>query len=193
MNKEQALAKVFYVKSTGIFYKDIMKYTGKSAIDNIFFHIYLKINYTNKAKCINLLEYLIEKYPDAPGSSHNHQAYAGGYYNHISDILDYAEFLYESLSKRKKLDFTLSDAMLVLFLHDIEKPVKYCDSTIETDSQIRERLIKEFDFTLNEEHIEALKYIHGEGEDYRKDKRIMSPLCAFCHCCDIISARIFFE
>ena len=44
-----------------------------------------------------------------------------------------------------------------------------------------------------EEHKIALKYIHGEGDDYQKDKRVMTPLCAFCHCCDVISARIFFD
>jgi len=164
----------------------------KPEINNIISHL-LKIDDNNKFRCIDLLTFFIENYPEAPGSSHNHQAYEGGYYNHVNDILDYAASLYKSLSKRKKLNFDLSDALLVLFLHDIEKPVKYCDTTNENDSQIRERLIEEFGFTLSEEHIMALKYIHGEGEDYRKDKRVMSPLSAFCHCCDVISARIFFE
>ncbi len=151
---------------------------------------YLENLSSNKDNCINMLDSFIKEYPNARGSSHNHQSYGGGYYKHISDIMHYAIMLYRNLPK---LDFTLSDAILVLFLHDIEKPVKYGSKTFETDREIRNRLIKEFKIELTEEQYLALKYIHGEGDDYSKNKRIMSPLCAFCHCCDIISARIFFD
>lgn len=151
----------------------------------------LQINDENAFKCIEMLHYFIQKYPDAPGSSHNHQAFEGGYYIHIHDILNYANILYNSLANTN-MKFQLSDAMLVLFLHDIEKPIKYCDLTYDSDSEIRKKLIEQFKINLTEEHVLALKYIHGEGSDYRKDMRIMSPLCAFCHCCDVISARIFY-
>jgi hypothetical protein len=184
----------------------------KPEFTNIISHL-LKIEDDNSFKCINMLDYFINKYPDAPGSSANHQAYDGGYYKHISDILDYAGKMYKYLSKRKKLDFSLSDAILVLFLHDIEKPVKYCPVLVKTgvidengmieeeiyeyetdsDDDIRQSLISKFNIKLTDAHKLALKYIHGEGDDYRKDKRVMSPLSAFCHCCDVISARIFFE
>lgn len=159
---------------------------------NIISHL-LKIGDENSIKCISLLDYFITCFPTAPDSSFNHQSFDVGYYKHVDDILTYAIRLYTTLSKDNKLKFKLSDAILVLFLHDIEKPVKYCDNTEESDSEIRTRLIKQFGFKLNSEHYNALKYIHGEGEDYNKDKRVMSPLCAFCHCCDIISARIFFD
>src|ERR1700761_238014 len=148
--------------------------------NSIISHL-LKLDDSNLGKCLNLLNYFIEEFPDATGSSHNHQSYPGGYYKHINDILNYAKKMYKELSKMGKLEFNLSDAILVLFLHDIEKPIKYCVGTSETDSEIRKRLINEFGIVLNEEHIQSLKYIHGEGEDYCKDKRIMSPLCAFCH------------
>ena len=184
----------------------------KPEVTNIISHL-LKIEDYNSFKCMNLLDYFLDKYPDAPGSSANHQAYDGGYYKHISDILDYAAKMYQYLSKRGNLDFSLSDAILVLFLHDIEKPLKYCPVLVktgvvdesgmieeeiyeyETDSneQIRANLINRFGINLTDEHKIALKYIHGEGDDYRKDKSVMSPLSAFCHCCDVISARIFFE
>jgi hypothetical protein len=164
----------------------------KPEINNIISHLLL-IDDSNRFKCIELLNFFLENYSDAPGSLHNHQAYEGGYFVHVSDILTYAIRLYTTLSKDNKMKFNLSDALLVLFLHDIEKPVKYCDTTNETDSEIRKRLIESFGFKLNDSHYHALRYIHGEGEDYRKDKRVMSPLCAFCHCCDVISARIFFE
>ena len=166
--------------------------TMKPEVNNIISNL-LKIEDSNKFRCLELLNFFIDNYPDAPGSSHNHQAYDGGYYNHVNDILSYAVMLYKDLSKKDKLNFALSDALLVLFLHDIEKPVKYCDTTNESDQEIRNRLIQEFGFLLTEGHLLALKYIHGEGGDYRKDKRVMSPLCAFCHCCDVISARIFYK
>ena len=87
----------------------------KPEVNNIISHL-LKIEDANSFKCMNLLDYFIDKYPDAPGSSYNHQSYDGGYYKHISDILDYAAKMYKYLSKRGKLDFSLSDAILVLFL-----------------------------------------------------------------------------
>jgi hypothetical protein len=166
--------------------------TMKEEAHSIISHL-LKIDDANLFKCIELLHYFIDKYPDAPGSSSNHQAFNGGYYKHVNDILNYAIVLYNQLGLLNKLTFKLSDALLVLFLHDIEKPVKYCSKTLETDKEIRSRLIYKFGIVLSEEHLMAMKYIHGEGEDYRKDQRIMSPLCAFCHCCDVISARIFFN
>lgn len=189
-----------------------MKIAIKPEVNNIISHLLL-IDDDNRFKCIELLNFFLENYPDAPGSLHNHQAYEGGYYVHVSDILTYAIRLYTTLSKDNKMKFNLSDALLVLFLHDIEKPVKYCPILVKTgvvdengmieeevyeyetdsDSDIRQSLISKFGIKLNDEHKLALKYIHGEGEDYRKDKRVMSPLCAFCHCCDVISARIFFE
>jgi hypothetical protein len=74
----------------------------------------------------------------------------------------------------------------------IHKVYEY-DFPKETDQEIRDGLIKKFEIDLTQEHIDALKYIHGEGDDYSKDRRVMSPLCAFCHCCDVISARILYK
>jgi len=186
--------------------------TLKPEVNNIISYL-LKIEDSNSFRCIDLLNFFMDKYPDAPGSSGNHQAYEGGYFKHVSDILEYASTMYKSLMKKDKLGFSLSDALLVLFLHDIEKPIKYSPILVKTgvidensfieeevleyetdsDDEIRKMLIEKFNIKLTEEHKLALKYIHGEGHDYRKDKRVMSPLCAFCHCCDVISARIFFE
>lgn len=159
-------------------------------------NIILYLNYIegdNLEKCLSLLRFFTTNHRDAPGSSNNHQAYKSGYYKHINDVLDYALFLYSELSSREPLDFSLADAILVLFLHDIEKPIKYSKdyNGIKDSETIRNNLIKQFDIQLTEEQNLAIKYIHGENLDYKKNERVMSPLCAFCHCCDIISARIF--
>lgn len=46
---------------------------------------------------------------------------------------------------------------------------------------------------LTEEELLAIKYIHGEGNDYCKTKRVMNKLSAFCHACDVFSARVTFD
>jgi len=155
-----------------------------------------QIDIDNRNQCIDFYEFLISNCSEAKGSSNNHQNWEGGYFDHVEEIFKYAIRLYETLTQDRDLDFSLSDALLVLFLHDIEKPIKYSKLSTQynlTDNDLRKTLIDKFGFKLTEEHNLALKYIHGEGDDYRKDKRVMSPLCAFCHCCDVISARIFFD
>jgi len=44
---------------------------------------------------------------------------------HIKDILNLSEIIYNSTSKYHENKFDLEDSYLVLFLHDIEKPVFY--------------------------------------------------------------------
>lgn len=149
----------------------------------------------NQARCKKMWDFFKESCADAKGSSSNHQSWEGGYFDHITDIMEYGVSLYELLSKVDKLPFSISDVILVLFLHDIEKPIKYGTSNklqISNDD-IRKSLIFKYEIELNIEHINALKYIHGEGNDYSSSNRVMNPLSAFCHCCDIISARIFFD
>ena len=58
---------------------------------------------------------------------------------------------------------------------------------------IQRRIIKQYHLTLTKEHYNALKYVHGEGDDYRKDKRVAGPLAGFCHDCDYWSARGWFD
>ena len=156
------------------------------------------IDNENRNQCIDFYEFILLKCGEAKGSSHNHQNWKSGYFDHIDEVFKYCISLYEMLSKDRELNFSLSDALLVLFLHDIEKPIKYSRASEYithniNDSEVKDYFIKKFGFNLSEEHKIALKYIHGEGDDYQKDKRVMTPLCAFCHCCDVISARIFFD
>src|SRR5579884_732757 len=66
-----------------------------------------------------------ELFRSARGSSHNHQAWAGGYADHIREVMNIAVVLYEALGRRRPLPFSLSDALVVLFVHDLEKPWAY--------------------------------------------------------------------
>ena len=87
---------------------------------------------------------------------------------------------------------------MILFLHDLEKPFKYVvpKTGFHSDKEKEEfiyRLIAKYDIVLNDEQKNALKYIHGEGSDYSPTERIQLPLAAFCHMCDVASARIWFD
>lgn len=139
----------------------------------------------------------------SPGSTHNHQAWPGGYIGHIAETMRLAVHLYDGLTmmasfpEKRKVPFELKDAFLVMFLHDLEKPWKYVDKLKFKTKPDRHvfRLVKlaEFGIQLNSEHENALRYVEGEFEDYSPHARVMGPLAAFCHMCDIASARIWFD
>lgn len=165
-------------------------------IKNIEYYLDL-IDEPNKRRCLNMFEVYKDKFFEAPGSKVKHQAWVGGYVHHLEQTFALAEFKYEPYDQLYKLDFSLSDAILVLFLHDLEKPFKYVDGLEFTDDNAKlDFILKQafiFKIKLNEKHLNGLKYIHGEGNDYDPHKNVQLPLAAFCHSCDNDSARIFDE
>lgn len=154
-----------------------------------------------------ILEDNRELFRVSPGSSKNHQAWEGGYIDHIVDIMNLSVYLYELMNSLRELPFTLSDALLVLFLHDIEKPWKHGSDELVKNSSIeppasksdedvmkfRLNLMNAYNITLTENQMNGLKYVEGEKNDYTPNQRVMSPLAAFCHICDTTSARIWFD
>lgn len=155
----------------------------------------------NKSACKRI--YLENKaiFKQSKGSSIKHQAWEGWYLDHVRDIMNIAVELYENLSRHRPLSFSLSDALLILFLHDLEKPWKYAGNAEQKAELgsfqdykdfIRNKIIKYW-FQLTEEHWNGLKYVHGEWSDYDPKTRIQWPLAAFVHICDTISARIWFD
>ena len=94
--------------------------------------------------------------------------------------MNLAEIFYDQMNSRRKLPFNLSDALLILFLHDLEKPWKYSKEaqyenelkSYPTYKDFLHAKVKEFNFVLTPEHLNALKYIHGEGDDYHPTERI---------------------
>ncbi len=131
----------------------------------------------------------------APGSKVKHQAWEGGYIQHLCQCMALAEFLYEPIKNIGGVDFSLSDAILILFFHDLEKPFKYVEGKVfNNDAEKKEFIlsqVKLFNIILNEKYLNALKYIHGEGEDYSPTVNVQWPLSAFVHVCDVTSARIW--
>ncbi len=132
----------------------------------------------------------------ATGSSGNHQFWEGGYYDHISDCFFLAHRLWCAIARRP-VPFDLHNALYVLYFHDIEKLWKYTDGWfLNKDDHDKEKfyleeLPQQHDFWFEDMELNALKYIHGEGDDYRKDKRVMNELAGFCHSIDVLSARVW--
>jgi hypothetical protein len=133
-----------------------------------------------------------DRFFDARGSSHNHQAWDGGYMDHVREVMNIAVVLYNSLNPLRSLPFSLADALIVMFLHDIEKPWKHEFKLIKSERPgFRQKMLDQYGIVLTEDQARAFKYVEGENEDYTPDRRIMNELGAFCHMCDIASARLW--
>jgi hypothetical protein len=139
-----------------------------------------------------------------PGSASKHQTWQGGYVSHIEESMNLAILLYHQMHSRRPLPFTLSAALFCLFLHDFDKVQRYTivDGELHTASgytkdyivKTRQILTEKYAYQLTDEEHNALKYAHGEGDDFQPGgKRVMLPLATLVHCCDTISARIWYD
>jgi hypothetical protein len=162
------------------------------------------IDEPNQSICLKILEENLTLFQTAQGSSHNHQAWQGGYADHIEDVMNISVVIYKQLDVLRPLPFSLSDVLLVLFLHDIEKPWKYeiVDGSLrikteliekEAQKEFRSRKLKEYGISLTTDQENGMKYVEGEYKDYSSHHRAMNPLAALCHLADVTSARIWFD
>lgn len=159
----------------------------------------------NRSACIRIFQDNKKLFKTAQGSMLNHHAWLGGYYDHVQEVMNIAIVLYTPLNALRPLPFSLSDVLLVLYLHDIEKPWRYdvgndgkLDNKPNMDSPekqhiFREKKLKEYGILLTEEQKNGLKYVEGEGKDYSGKHRAMRPLAALAHICDVTSARVYFD
>ena len=140
----------------------------------------------------------------AAGSSHNHQAWEGGYMDHLLEVLNIACQQYNWMSRARKLPFKLADALQVLYLHDVEKPFKVSktltykglsyEATKAHRKQLRAAVIEDYGISLTAEQENALEYVEGVPDNkYTPGERTMGELAAFCHSCDILSARMWHD
>ena len=160
----------------------------------------------NGSICRGMLDENQVLFTAARGSKHNHQAWRGGYLDHITEIMNIAVILYTPLNEARPLPFSLSDSLLVLYLHDLEKPWKYItkeDGSLEINPLLAdkaaqvgpfvEQKIREYGFVLTEDLWNGIKYVEGEKSDYSGKRRTQTPLAAFAHLCDNWSARGWFD
>lgn len=159
----------------------------------------------NGSVCKKILEDNLKLFKKVQGSTNNHQGWPGGYYDHVQEIMNIAIVLYDKFDSIRRLPFSLSDLLLVVFLHDIEKPWKYeldkngnliHKKDMQTKDQhqnFRIKKLKEYGVIFTREHEDGIKYAEGELNDYTNKKRVMSPLACMAHMADVASARLWFD
>ena len=165
--------------------------------------LFKKIDEPHRSQCWKIYLDNLKLFCEAAGSSHNHQNWRGGYLDHVVESMNIAVLFYNRLGSARPLAFSLSDTLLICFLHDLEKPFHwqtlYYNSgvpvrralwhTKEERKAFREQKLAEYGIKLTPEQANAMRYVEGEGADYTNERRVMNELAAFCHLCDIWSAR----
>ena len=163
------------------------------------------IDEPNRSACRCILADHRELFATVQGSTNNHQAWPGGYLDHVGEVMNIGAMLYAQLSAIRPLPFSLSDLLLVVYLHDIEKPWKYelgPDGKLHHKAAMKDKAehqrfrmqkLGEYGVALTEEHENGLRYAEGELSDYTNQRRVMGPLAALAHMCDVASARLWFD
>ena len=163
------------------------------------------IDEPDRSACLTLLGDNRRLFETVQGSTNNHQAWPGGYIDHVTEIMNIAVIDYRAWADIRPWPFSLSDALLVVYLHDIEKPGKYelgpdgqlhhlpAFATKEDAHEFRRRKLAEYGIALTPEQQNGLRYVEGELDEYSSRRRVMGPLAAFCHRCDVGSARIWHD
>lgn len=163
------------------------------------------IDEPNRSAAFHILREHRKLFQKVQGSTNNHQAWSGGYFDHVQEIMNIAIVLYEKLNSLRSLSFSLSDLLLVVFFHDIEKPWKYeikedgqlhhtqAMATKEDHQRFRMEKLTEYGIRFTPEQENGMKYAEGELHDYSNRRRAMGPLAAVAHMCDVASARLWFD
>lgn len=171
----------------------------KSRMKHLNLHqLIVLIEEPNRTPCLAILNDHKKRFEESPGSLTKHQAWPGGYVHHLEEAMNFGCNLFDLMNTERVLDFSISDVLLVLFLHDLEKPFRYVEPkkefhTGEDKKLFIQDIIDTYGIVLNESHHNALQYTHGEGHEYSRTERIQKPLAAFVHICDVASARIWFD
>ncbi len=149
----------------------------------------------------------------APGSRNAHHDWLGGYKEHVRQTFVIASANYQLMEQMGLLEqlpdeeqFTLSDALTVMFLHDIEKPFIYefnqPDGEIITRTKMtkadrktfRKGIIDTYGFHITPTMENALLHVEGVRDEYYvPGERADQPLAALCHAADNLSARGFYS
>ncbi|MBI1364058.1 MAG: hypothetical protein GC134_08740 [Proteobacteria bacterium] len=134
---------------------------------------------------------LIER---AHGSSHNHQAWVGGYKDHLAETFRLAEVMYSQFDTARPLPFTLASALICLYFHDVEKIWQYTTGLPEGFDKghfYMTTLPETYGIHLTNTELNALEYAHGEVHAHSKKERKMNELAALVHAADNLSARMW--
>jgi hypothetical protein len=150
------------------------------------------VSLLHREDCLRFIEKNRRLFDSSKGAAIKHQPWPGGYRDHITEVMNIAVVTYAALERIRPLPFSLSDALLGCFIHDIEKVWKHALDPADKKDIDKDYLLRN-EFHLTEDHWNAVKYAHGEGDDYHPTVRMQGPLAAFVHHCDNTSARIWFD
>jgi len=143
------------------------------------------IDEPNRMACSRILEDNRKLFQTVQGSTNNHQNWPGGYFDHVQEIMNIAVVLYEQLNSIRSLPFSLSDLLLVVYLHDVEKPWKYelredeqlhhkaTMQNKEDHQRFRMEKLAEYGVVFTPEQENGVKYAEGELNDYSNRRRVM--------------------
>ena len=165
----------------------------------------MMIDEPNRSACVRILAGNRKLFQAAQGSTNNHQNWPGGYFDHVQEVMNIAVVLYEQLDSIRSLPFSLSDLLLVVYLHDVEKPWKYelrddgqlyhkpAMQNKEDHQRFRMAKLAEYGVVFTPQQENGMKYVEGELNDYSSRRRVMGPLACIAHMCDVASARLWFD
>lgn len=164
------------------------------------------IDEPNRKICHTILVDNRALFEKARGSTFNHQIWDGGYIDHVTDGMNYGRHLYAfDEAFGRPLPFSLSDALLVFFIHDLEKPWRILVNeqglasnreglaTKADFKKFREDKLEAYGLILSENQLNGFTYVEGELADYSSKRRVMNELAAFCHKIDVWSARGWYD
>lgn len=164
-----------------------------------------------RATLVTLYRHYEDILPTVMGSSSNHQAWPGGLRDHLADMCRLGWSHYQLDTELfGPLPFTFDDVVVGIFCHDAEKFVRYgpkddprCAPWHDIHAkgvdweEIKFLIVAKWEmnsgytFKLTDSQYNAIKYTHGEGNDHRKNMRVMGELAAFVGNLDRASARIW--
>ena len=134
-----------------------------------------------------------------PGARIKHQAWDGGYLDHVVYSINYGIALHNF---HKELGFrpghNEGDIAVVMLLHDFGKVVRYrkcgdgwgyVENPDQAEHDFFDSILESHDFQLTDNQKNALEFVHGEGSKYTPKGRLMLPLATVCHQADVWNAR----
>ena len=148
-----------------------------------------------------------------PAAIRWHHSEEGGLYRHTKEVINIALDIYNDLrADLKKRAITENDVILVAFVHDLEKMIKYkknkhykpdrkyekgyketafvynYDKIDMNDTAHIVRLCARYGIVLSDIHLNALTYSHG---GWSVDKGKLRPLATILHAADLISSSLY--
>ena len=73
----------------------------------------------NRSACLRILADNRKLFQTVQGSTNNHQNWPGGYFDHVQEIMNIAVVRYGQMNSIRSLPFSLSDLLLVVYLHAV--------------------------------------------------------------------------